>query len=171
MRVYRNGAFESSEPWNNTIPEVRTSADWYLGKRSSICRSLRITGAPGCLDRSHGNVKRNSTSYRCCLLRSPSFFSSVRDGCSVGHPSERTIARTTAVTFAGAAVAVALLFRAMVAARLGSDSRGTGNWFSVEGYSFPLTLLADQLSLPLLALTVVPRGSDCVILVPIPASR
>ncbi len=73
-------------------------------------------------------------------------------------PSERTIARTTAVTFAGAAVAVALLFRAMVAAGWAPIRVELGNWFSVEGYSFPLTLLADQLSLPLLALTVVLAG-------------
>ena len=43
VRVYRNGVFELSEPWNNTIPEVRTSADWYLGKREHL-QVARITG-------------------------------------------------------------------------------------------------------------------------------
>ncbi|HYI96592.1 MAG TPA: DUF2309 domain-containing protein [Bryobacteraceae bacterium] len=43
IRVYRDGAFELSEPWDHKIPEVPTSIDWYRGKLEHL-QVARITG-------------------------------------------------------------------------------------------------------------------------------
>jgi uncharacterized protein YbcC (UPF0753/DUF2309 family) len=36
VHVYRNGVFEASEPWADELPQARTSADWYSGKREHL---------------------------------------------------------------------------------------------------------------------------------------
>jgi NADH:ubiquinone oxidoreductase subunit 5 (subunit L)/multisubunit Na+/H+ antiporter MnhA subunit len=72
------------------------------------------------------------------------------------EPRERTVARLTAATFFGAFLCVALLVRNFVIA--GPVQVDLGAWFTAGDYEFPLTLLADRLSLPLLALTVVLSG-------------
>jgi NADH-quinone oxidoreductase subunit L len=74
------------------------------------------------------------------------------------EPQERTVARLTTFTFGGAGLCVALLAYDMAAGGWAPIRVELGNWFSVESYAFPLTLLADHLSLPLLALTVVLSG-------------
>ena len=73
-------------------------------------------------------------------------------------PSERVLSRITGLTFAACVFALA---------GLAVDSRDNGastvmvtfgNWFAVHEYRFPLVLLADRLSLPFLAMTVVLSG-------------
>jgi NADH-quinone oxidoreductase subunit L len=71
-------------------------------------------------------------------------------------PRERTVARLTAATFSGAFVCVVLLVRNFVIS--GPIRVDLGPWFVVGEYAFPMTLLADRLSIPLLALTVVLSG-------------
>ncbi len=73
-------------------------------------------------------------------------------------PSERAISRITGVTFSASLFAVALLTW-----RLGSRAAPSvvvkfGNWFTVHDYHFPLVLMADRLSLPLLGMTVALSG-------------
>ena len=73
-------------------------------------------------------------------------------------PPERVVSRITGLTFSAGVLAVAsLIFRL-------ASTRGTavvvtfGNWFAVHEYRFPLVLVADRLSLPFLALTIVLSG-------------
>jgi NADH:ubiquinone oxidoreductase subunit 5 (subunit L)/multisubunit Na+/H+ antiporter MnhA subunit len=71
-------------------------------------------------------------------------------------PRERAVVRMTAGTFAGAFVCVVLLVRNFVTS--GPIRVDLGPWFVVGEYAFPMTLLGDRLSIPLLALTVVLCG-------------
>ncbi len=72
-------------------------------------------------------------------------------------PSERLLSRITGLTFSACALGIGALVW---------HSGGThqpvvvtfGNWFAVEKYRFPLVLLADQLSLPFLTITVILSG-------------
>jgi NAD(P)H-quinone oxidoreductase subunit 5 len=72
-------------------------------------------------------------------------------------PGERMISRITGVTFSLSSLGLAGLLW-----RLAMDSTAVtvtfGNWFAVQDYTFPLVLLADRLSLPFLAMTVVLSG-------------
>ena len=75
-------------------------------------------------------------------------------------PGERFLSRITGLTFSACAFGIAAL-----AWSIGSAPKGTavvtvtfGNWFAVGQYHFPLVLMADRLSLPFLALTVVLSG-------------
>ena len=73
-------------------------------------------------------------------------------------PSERVISRITGVTFSAGLLALAAILWRLAAAGATSVTVTFGNWFSVETYRFPLVLLADRLSLPLLCMTVVLSG-------------
>lgn len=66
-------------------------------------------------------------------------------------PSERVLSRTTDLTMAGCAAA-------LLALRGQAVTVAFGNWFTVGDYHFPLVLMADHLSLPFLALTVMLSG-------------
>jgi NAD(P)H-quinone oxidoreductase subunit 5 len=73
-------------------------------------------------------------------------------------PSERVVCRITALTFSACVLALAPLL-GEVAASGGTPVVVTfGNWFTVHEYHFPLVLMADRLSLPFLAMTVVLAG-------------
>ena len=72
-------------------------------------------------------------------------------------PGERVVSRLTGVTFSLCALGLAGLVWKLAAA--GSTTVVTfGNWFAVQDYRFPLVFMADRLSLPFLAMTVVLSG-------------
>ena len=71
------------------------------------------------------------------------------------EPRERTIARVSSASCLGSVLAIALFARAMSAAEWMPVRVDLGSWFTVDDYAFPLTLLVDGLSLPLLALTLI----------------
>ena len=72
-------------------------------------------------------------------------------------PGERIVSRITGGTFSLCALGVAALIRqAAIEAR--PVTAAFGNWFTVKDYHFPLVLMADRLSLPFLAMTVVLVG-------------
>jgi NADH-quinone oxidoreductase subunit L len=72
-------------------------------------------------------------------------------------PSERLLSRVTGLTFSASVLALAAIVW-----RLASSEALVvvtfGNWFTVHDYHFPLVLMADRLSLPLLGLTAVLSG-------------
>ena len=73
-------------------------------------------------------------------------------------PSERVVSRITRLTFSACVLGLGVLVWKL------ASNGGTavvvtfGNWFSVHDYRFPLVLLADRLSTPFLAITVVLSG-------------
>ena len=72
-------------------------------------------------------------------------------------PGERIVSRITGLTYSACVVGVA----ALVVRLSGTHAPvqvAFGNWFTVHDYHFPLVLVADRLSLPFLALTVVLSG-------------
>jgi len=70
-------------------------------------------------------------------------------------PGERVISRVTGLTFSACALGLV----ALIATRSASVVEVTfGSWFAVGDYHFPLVLIADRLSLPFIALTVVLSG-------------
>jgi NAD(P)H-quinone oxidoreductase subunit 5 len=71
---------------------------------------------------------------------------------------ERIVGRTTGATFAASALALAVVAWRIEFASAQPVVVTFGNWFAVEEYRFPLVLMADRLSLPFLALTVVLSG-------------
>ena len=73
-------------------------------------------------------------------------------------PGERAIARLTRTTFAWCALGLATLLWKLAAAGSTQVAVTFGNWFTVRDYRFPLVLMADRLSLPFLAMTVVLSG-------------
>jgi NAD(P)H-quinone oxidoreductase subunit 5 len=73
------------------------------------------------------------------------------------EPTERVLSRITAVTFLGSAFALAGMAWKLASGRT-SVVVTFGNWFAVNDYHFPLVLMADRLSLPFLAMTVVLSG-------------
>ena len=69
---------------------------------------------------------------------------------------EHALSWITSLTFSACACGIAALAWTIA---FGSDVTVTfGNWFAVGDYHFPLVLVADRLSLPFLALTVVLSG-------------
>lgn len=74
------------------------------------------------------------------------------------HPRERVVKWLTAVVYLITTAAVAALFVLMERGGLQHSTVVLGDWFSVGHYEFSLTLVADRLSLPLLALTAVLLG-------------
>jgi NADH:ubiquinone oxidoreductase subunit 5 (subunit L)/multisubunit Na+/H+ antiporter MnhA subunit len=73
-------------------------------------------------------------------------------------PSERVLSRITGLTFAACVFALAELLWTLAATGASSVSVTFGNWFAVHEYRFPLVLMADHLSLPFLAMTIVLSG-------------
>ena len=65
---------------------------------------------------------------------------------------ERVISRITGATFSASLVALVVVSTARTV------TVTFGNWFNVHEYRFPLVLVADRLSLPFLAMTVVLAG-------------
>ncbi len=74
------------------------------------------------------------------------------------EPGERTISRTTAASFVVATAATGALAWTMYGSGWAPVIVDIGNWFAAGAYSFPILLVVDRLSLPLLALTVVLSG-------------
>ncbi len=73
-------------------------------------------------------------------------------------PSERVVTRITSLTFSLSVLALTAIIWRLRAAGVPSIAITFGNWFAVHDYRFPLTLLADRLSLPFLLLTAVLSG-------------
>lgn len=72
--------------------------------------------------------------------------------------SEHFMAHLTKALYLFLVMVAGALFWQMALADLTSVRVSAGNWFSVAGYHFPLALLIDRLSLPLVAVTVVLAG-------------
>jgi NAD(P)H-quinone oxidoreductase subunit 5 len=73
-------------------------------------------------------------------------------------PSERIVSRITGLTFAACVLAIGGLFWVLARTGMTSVTVTFGNWFAVHEYRFPLVLMADRLSLPFLAMTVLLSG-------------
>lgn len=73
-------------------------------------------------------------------------------------PSERVLSRITGATFSASLPALGMMVWKLVSTGSPSVVVAFGNWFAVGAYHFPLVLMADPLSLPFLALTVVLSG-------------
>ena len=71
---------------------------------------------------------------------------------------ERILARVTVLTYGTLLAAVVLLTWTMVSTGVRTVNVDLGSWFEVAGYGFPLSLLMDRLSLPMVALTIVLVG-------------
>jgi hypothetical protein len=76
-----------------------------------------------------------------------------------GHVSEHSIARLTKVVYTFLAVITAIIFWKMWQGDLHSVRTSVGaHWFKVAHYEFPLTILLDRLSLPIVGITVILAG-------------
>jgi NADH:ubiquinone oxidoreductase subunit 5 (subunit L)/multisubunit Na+/H+ antiporter MnhA subunit len=75
-----------------------------------------------------------------------------------GHLPERAIARLSTVAYSLLTAAVAVLGWQLLQAPSHAVQISLGNWFTVGNYGFPLVFLADQISFPLIAITVVLVG-------------
>lgn len=74
-------------------------------------------------------------------------------------PAESTTARVTAVAFVGSLLATLLLAAGMLATGTQHLDVRLGVWFGTpDGYTFPLALLVDRLTLPFMALTAALLG-------------
>jgi NADH:ubiquinone oxidoreductase subunit 5 (subunit L)/multisubunit Na+/H+ antiporter MnhA subunit len=73
-------------------------------------------------------------------------------------PSERVLSRITALTFIACMFALAALLWTLGSTGASAVVVTFGNWFAVHEYRFPLVLIADHLSLPFLAMTIVLSG-------------
>ena len=73
-------------------------------------------------------------------------------------PGERVVSRITGLTFSACVIALVVLVWELAATGAAGIVVTFGNWFAVHDYSFPLVLMADRLSVPFLALTVVLSG-------------
>ena len=73
-------------------------------------------------------------------------------------PPERLVSRVTGVTFSVSGFALAAIIWRLGASGAPAVVVNFGNWFAVHEYRFPLVLLADRLSLPFLAMTVLLAG-------------
>lgn len=71
-------------------------------------------------------------------------------------PCERLLSWITGLTFAACATGIVALVWTIASGSIVTVN--FGNWFAVGDYHFPLVLMADRLSLPFLALTVVLSG-------------
>jgi NAD(P)H-quinone oxidoreductase subunit 5 len=74
------------------------------------------------------------------------------------QPSEKAVAVITAITFVAEVCAVVALIAGMVVTGRTTVPVTLGSWFEAGSYSFPLVLLADRLSVPMMALTAVLVG-------------
>ena len=73
-------------------------------------------------------------------------------------PSERVLSRITGLTFTACLLALLQLLWTLASTGDSAIVVTFGNWFAVHEYRFPLVLMADRLSLPFLAMTVVLSG-------------
>lgn len=73
-------------------------------------------------------------------------------------PSERVVSRITGLTFGACVLALAWLLWELASTGRAGIVVTFGSWFTVHEYRFPLVLMADRLSLPFLAMTVVLSG-------------
>jgi NAD(P)H-quinone oxidoreductase subunit 5 len=73
-------------------------------------------------------------------------------------PSERILSRTTALTFVASVLALAPVVWNLASTGTPAVVVTFGNWFAVHEYRFPVVLMADHLSLPFLALTILLSG-------------
>jgi NADH-quinone oxidoreductase subunit L len=77
-------------------------------------------------------------------------------------PPERVISRITGWMFSASIVALLVVLRNVLRSHAASGATAVtvtfGNWFVVHDYRFPMVLMADRLSLPFLAMTVVLSG-------------
>ncbi len=73
-------------------------------------------------------------------------------------PGERTVARMTSSCYLLAGVAVVALLGWMLQTGQHEVRLSLGYWFELEEYRFPLVLLIDRLSMPLVALSVLLVG-------------
>jgi NADH:ubiquinone oxidoreductase subunit 5 (subunit L)/multisubunit Na+/H+ antiporter MnhA subunit len=76
-------------------------------------------------------------------------------GC---HVSERAISRISKATHLFLAVLVVIMSWEMWQRNMAAMNVSLGHWFTVAEYGFPLSLLMDKLSLPLVGTTVVLAG-------------
>ncbi len=74
------------------------------------------------------------------------------------HIPERAISRLTKAAYAFLTLVVSLIFWKMWHADLHSVRVSLGDWFTVSHYHFPLTILLDRLSLPIVGVTVILAG-------------
>ncbi len=74
------------------------------------------------------------------------------------HVPERAISRTTKATYAVLTVLSAMIGWQMWQGSIPAVRVSLGDWFTVADYGFPLSLLIDKLSLPLVCITVVLAG-------------
>ena len=75
-----------------------------------------------------------------------------------GHVSERAMSRITKAAYAFLTVLAVMIVWKMVSGGLHSVRVTLGDWFTVGKYKYPLTLLIDRLSMPLVGITVVLAG-------------
>ncbi|WP_395736110.1 proton-conducting transporter membrane subunit [Prosthecobacter sp.] len=75
-----------------------------------------------------------------------------------GHVPERVLSRITKAVYAFLVVVAAMIGWQMRAGGLNAVHVELGDWFAVESYHFPLSLLIDRLSLALVGITVVLAG-------------
>ncbi|MEY2599054.1 MAG: hypothetical protein RLZZ142_1313 [Verrucomicrobiota bacterium] len=75
-----------------------------------------------------------------------------------GHLPERAITRLSSITYSLLALTVGVLGWRLLETPSHAIQASLGNWFSVGEYGFPLVFLADKLSYPLLAATIVLVG-------------
>jgi len=73
-------------------------------------------------------------------------------------PAERVLCRITRQTFSACVLALAVILWKLASTGDRAVVVMFGNWFAVGDYHFPLVLIADQLSLPFMGLTVVLSG-------------
>jgi NADH-quinone oxidoreductase subunit L len=74
------------------------------------------------------------------------------------EPRERTVARITSCCFGLGAAAAGGLWLGMLFGGRSQVTAPLGEWFVVEHHRFPLTLMADRLSMPFLALSTLLVG-------------
>ena len=75
-----------------------------------------------------------------------------------GHISERAMSRLTKGIYALLTVVVGMIAWKMWQTDTASVHVSLGDWFSVAHYGFPISVLIDKLSLPMVAITVVLAG-------------
>jgi NAD(P)H-quinone oxidoreductase subunit 5 len=73
-------------------------------------------------------------------------------------PRELLLSRVTGVMFSASVLGLAAILWRLASTGSRAVEVTFGNWFAVHDYRFPLVLMADRLSLPFLAITVVLSG-------------
>lgn len=75
-----------------------------------------------------------------------------------GNIPERAMSRLTKGAYAFLTLVVSVIFWKMWQTDLHSVRVSLGDWFSVSHYHFPLTILLDRLSLPIVGITIILAG-------------